>query len=128
MSDGWVSDSDVELVMAAYGAFARGDIDAAVRDLAPDVVWIEPDEFPNGGRHMGSEAVADYLRASRAMWADLHSEADATRVGDRIVVVHRVHGQLMDGTTHENAVTDVFKVENGLVTEMIAHVDPADPE
>jgi ketosteroid isomerase-like protein len=57
-------DIDVAMVLAAHAAFAKGDIDAAVANLHPDVEWIEPDEFPNGGRHVGPAAVANYLRQS----------------------------------------------------------------
>lgn len=120
------TDPDVALVLAAYAAFARGDIDAAVIDLAPDVVWIEPDEFPNGGRHVGRDAVAAYLRASRAMWAELRSQADARRHGRHVVVTHRVSGRMHDGSHHENAVADVFTIENGRVTKMVAYADPED--
>jgi ketosteroid isomerase-like protein len=37
----------------AYGAFNRGDIDAAVRLLDPQVEWTEPAEFPGGGSYPG---------------------------------------------------------------------------
>jgi ketosteroid isomerase-like protein len=117
-------DPDIEMVLAAYAAFARGDIDAAVRNLHPDVEWIEPDEFPDGGRYVGPAAVAGYLGASRARWAELHSQPTARRDGDRIVVVHRVSGRLVDGTEVDNAVADVFTVEDGLVTHMQAYADP----
>jgi ketosteroid isomerase-like protein len=118
------TDPDVELVLAAYSAFARGDIAAAISRLAPDVVWIEPDEFPNGGRHVGPQAVAAYLRASREMWAELESRPEAHRQGRRIVVKHHVSGRMIDGTRHENTVADVFTVEDGCVVEMLAFADP----
>ena len=38
---------------AAHAAFNRGDIDAAVRVLDPQVEWVEPAEFPNGGAYHG---------------------------------------------------------------------------
>jgi ketosteroid isomerase-like protein len=117
-------DADVELVLAAYSAFARGDIAAATAHLAPDVIWIEPDEFPNGGRHVGPEAVAAYLRASRKMWAALESRPEARRQGRRIVVRHHVSGRMIDGTPHENTVADVFTIRDGRVVEMVAYADP----
>ncbi len=95
-----------------------------MRNLHPDVEWIEPDEFPGGGRYVGPAAVAGYLEASRARWAELHSQPTARRAGDRIVVVHRVTGRLLDGTAVDNAVADVFTVEASLVTHMQAYADP----
>ena len=118
-------DPDIELILAAYDAFARGDIDAATQNLAPAVEWVEPAEFPNGGRYTGREAVAEYLRTSRAAWLTLSSEPEPRRHGRKIVVLHRVSGTLVDGTRHENSVADVFTVQNGLVTQMTAYADPA---
>jgi ketosteroid isomerase-like protein len=123
-------DDDIELVLRAYRAFGRGDIDAAVADLHPDVEWIEPEEFPNGGRHVGPAAVAAYLSASYDTWAELHSEPTATRRGGDpagdIVVEHHLHGVLRDGTPHQATVADVFTVRDGRVVRMRAYADPAD--
>ena len=97
----------------AYAAYARGDIDGAVVGLHPDVEWIEPDEFPNGRRRPGPASVAEYLRSSREMWADLVSEASAVRRGDDIVIIHHVSGRMTDGSTHDVTVADVFTVRDG---------------
>jgi ketosteroid isomerase-like protein len=121
-----IVEPDVQLVLAAYAAFGRGDIDAAVAGLHPDVDWIEPEEFPNGGAHRGPAAVAGYLQASYEGWRELHSEVTAHRRGERILIVHRVSGVLGDGTPHDATVADVFTVRDGLVVHMIAYGDPAE--
>ena len=121
-----MTDPDLDLVLACYAAFARGDIEAAVAPLHPDVVWIEPDTFPRGGRYDGPAAVAAYLRASRESWTDLVSEPTGHRRGDRIVVVHHVRGRTHDGRWHENTVADVFTVVDGQVVHMQAYADPDD--
>lgn len=120
------SDPDLAIVLRAYEAFARGDIDQAVAAMHTDVEWIEPDEFPNGGRYRGRAAVADYLSASRAMWTELASEPTAHRRGDKIVIVHRLRGRLVDGTTQDVTVADVFTVENSQVVRMTAFADPTE--
>jgi ketosteroid isomerase-like protein len=117
-------DPDVALVLDAYAAFARGDIDAAVARLHPDVEWIEPDEFPGGGRRQGPAAVAEYLRASRSSWAELTSEPVARRRGEDIVVVHRVRGRRADGRPAEATVADVYTVRDGQVVRMHGYADP----
>jgi ketosteroid isomerase-like protein len=114
------------MVLRAYEAFARGDIERAVSGLHPDVDWTEPDEFPGGGRYRGPEAVAGYLRNSRAGWAELVSEATPHRRGDKIVIVHHVHGRLVDGGAQDVTVADVFTVRDGLVVRMTAYADPAE--
>ena len=119
-------DPDVAMVLDAYAAYARGDIEAAVAGLHPEVEWIEPDEFPNGGRRQGPPAVAEYLRRAREMWAELVSEPSAIRRGGDIVIIHHVSGRLADGTEHEATVADVFTVRNGQVVRMRAYADPAE--
>jgi ketosteroid isomerase-like protein len=47
-----------------YGAFARGDIDGVLDALDPDVDWVAPEEFPNGGDWRGRAAVADDVRVA----------------------------------------------------------------
>jgi len=120
------TDADVALVLASYAAFARGDIDAAVAPLHPDIEWSEPEEFPNGGRRQGTEAVAAYLRSSYALWSELVSEPTPYRRGDDIMIVHHVHGRLADGTAHDVTVADVFTLRDGRVVRMHAYSNPAD--
>jgi ketosteroid isomerase-like protein len=62
------ADQEIEVVLAAYEAFARGDAGAAVADMDPEVEWIEPLSFAMGGRRVGPAAVAEYLEASRSGW------------------------------------------------------------
>ena len=45
-------DPEIAVVLTAYAAFARGDIDQAIAGLHPHVEWIEPGQFPYGGRRV----------------------------------------------------------------------------
>lgn len=126
MTDSEPDDRDIAIVEAAYRAYAAGDIYAAVTHLHPDVEWIEPAEFPNGGPRVGPTQVFDYLHASYASWRELHSTPTITRRGDRIVVIHHIEGVMTDGTSHEMTAADVFTLRNGQIVHMQAYADPAD--
>src|SRR6516162_3821283 len=77
----------IALLRVAYDAFNRGDIDAAVESLAPDIEWSEPAEFPGGGTYHGREGAKSYLSQSRAAWAEVTSEPEQfIAAGNRIVV------------------------------------------
>jgi ketosteroid isomerase-like protein len=115
------ADPEVEVVLAAYEAFARGDFAAATKDLDSEVEWIEPLSFEMGGRRIGPAAVAEYLEVSRSGWKHLTSEPTVHRVGREIVVVHRLHGILLDGTPHEAEATDVFRFREGRIGRMRAY-------
>jgi len=117
--------SEMALVLQAYEAWELGDIDRAVTAVHPDVEWIEPDEFPHGGRHRGRAAVADYLRQGRAQWSELTSQRTAHRRGGDVVIVHHLFGRLVDGSAHDVTVADVFTVRGGQVIRMQAYADPS---
>ncbi|MHC1562758.1 nuclear transport factor 2 family protein [Actinomycetospora sp. C-140] len=111
------------LVLGAYAAWERGDIDAAVAAMHPEIVWIEPDEFPMGGERRGPAAVAEYLRASRESWREMRSRRRASVAGGDVVVIHHVEGTLLDGTANTVDVADVFTVRDGVVVRMAATLD-----
>jgi uncharacterized protein (TIGR02246 family) len=113
-------DPEIEVVLAVYEAFARGDVAAAVRDLDPEVEWVEPD----GGRRVGREAVAEYLEGSRAGWKHVTSTPVAERVGSEIVVVHRLHGNLLDGTPREVETGDAFRFREGRIARVRLYAAP----
>lgn len=43
------NDRVIATLRDAYAAFNRGDIDAAVAGLDPQIEWSEPESFPGGG-------------------------------------------------------------------------------
>lgn len=109
----------------AYAAFNRGDIDAAVQLLSPDVEWSEPMEFPGGGIYHGRNGAKQYLTHSRAAWAEVHSEPEQfIPVGDRIVVfVHaRVRVKSADAW-QEVRLADVYTFRDGQAVSMRAFAD-----
>lgn len=76
-----------------------------------------------GGRRTGRAAIAEYLTASRSVWAEFESRPVAYRVGEQIVVVHHVNGTLHDGTASSAKVADVYQVRDGRVVSMHATTD-----
>ncbi len=48
---------NVQRVRDAYAAFAAGDLDTALKDLAPDAVFHFNGEGPVSGDHKGDEAI-----------------------------------------------------------------------
>jgi ketosteroid isomerase-like protein len=115
------SQDDVALVLAAYEAWERGDIDGAVAAMHPEIVWIEPDEFPMGGERRGPAAVHEYLDASRKGWREMRSARQASVVDGDVAIAHHIEGVLLDGTPNTVDVVDVFTVRDGRVVRMQAY-------
>jgi uncharacterized protein len=100
----------ISILRAAYAAFNRGDIDAAVQSLAPDIDWTEPTEFPGGGSYHGRDGAKKYLTNSRASVAEVISEPEQfIPAGDRIVVFVYARVRPKDSTTwQEVRLADVY--------------------
>lgn len=113
---------------AAYAAFNRGDIDAAVRFLDPQIEWVEPTEFPGGGTYHGVEGAKRYLRQSRAGAAEVISSPQRfVPAGDRIVVF--VHARVLpknSDTWQDVRLADVYTIHGGRATKMHAFANRDD--
>jgi|SRR5579884_820885 len=86
----------VELVRRSYDAFARGDLDAVLADLADDVEWQQAQGLPHGGTYRGRDAVRrnifDPLDAE--WWEEFSAEpSEFLDAGDEIVVLGRYRGR-----------------------------------
>jgi uncharacterized protein len=112
----------------AYAAFNRGDIEAAVKVLDPNVEWVEPAEFPGGGVYHGVEGAKQYLIQSRAGAAEVISEPEKFMVaGNRIVVF--VHARALpkaSATWQDIRLADIYTFEHQRVTQMHAFANRGD--
>jgi ketosteroid isomerase-like protein len=109
----------------AYAAFNRGDIDAAVNPLDPEIEWTEPAEFPGGGTYHGRDGVKRYLTQSRAAWAEVKSEPERfISAGNRIVVFVHARVRPKDSKEWQDVnLADVYTYQNGKAVQMRAFAD-----
>jgi len=110
---------------AAYAAFNRGDVDAAVEPLDTQIEWSEPSEFPGGGTYHGREGAKQYLAQSRAAWAEVISEPEQfIPAGNRIVVFVHARVRPKNGNEwQEVRLADVYTFRNGKAIQMRAFAD-----
>ena len=115
----------ISILRAAYAAFNRGDIDAAVQSLDPDIDWTEPTEFPGGGSYHGRDGARKYLTNSRASVAEVISEPEQfIPAGDRIVVFVYARVRPKDSTTwQEVRLADVYLFRDLTPIQMRAFAD-----
>jgi uncharacterized protein len=117
---------EITALRAAYAAFNRGDMDAAVESLDAQIDWTEPAEFPGGSRaYHGREEVKGYLTQSRAGWTEGSSEPERfITAGDRIVVlVHARFRRKGQSEWQEVRLADVYTVRDAKIVQMRAFAD-----
>jgi ketosteroid isomerase-like protein len=123
------STSNQERVIAilrdAYAAFNRGDIDAAVAGLDPQIEWSEPESFPGGGMYHGRDGAKRYLTQSRAAWAEVISEPEQfIDAGERVVVFVHARVRAKDSKDWQDVrLADVYTVRDGKIVAMRAFGD-----
>lgn len=109
----------------AYAAFSRGDIRGAIDavEFAPDILWIEPEEFYAGGTYHGPEGVARYLTLSYNASEKVQSAPEEIiEIGDTILVL--VHFQAWPkggGQPREGHIADVYTVRDEKIVRMQAY-------
>jgi uncharacterized protein len=115
----------IAALRGAYAAFNRGDIDAAVEPLDPQIQWTEPAEFPGGGTYHGRDGAKRYLAQSRAGLAEGSSQPERFIVaGDRIVVFVHAHIRAKGSSEwHDVRLADVYTIRNGKAIQMQAFAD-----
>jgi ketosteroid isomerase-like protein len=111
-----MSQENVEIMKAAFEAWNAGDMDD-FRDLFdPEVIWRQPEGWPEPGPEVGREAVMHQLGQQRETWdADaLELTSDFIDAADRIVVrfIWRGAGH---GPEANLEATGVFTVRKGRV-------------
>jgi uncharacterized protein len=110
------------MLRAAYAAFNRGDIESAVAGFDPKIEWVEPAEFPGGGKYEGRAGAKQYLAQSRAGCRQVISEpVKFIPAGDRIVVF--VHARVLPKESdqwQQIDLADVYTFKDGKAVAMHA--------
>jgi ketosteroid isomerase-like protein len=90
-------DGEIATVRAIYAAFARGDLEAALRHIDEDAEVILPATAAAAGRtapYRGHDGVRQYFADAQRVWEDLEVHADDLRAtGTSVVVFGHVTGR-----------------------------------
>lgn len=90
-----MSHENVEIVRAAWAAYARGDYDNSLAAYAENTVWDDTRYRPDGAVHRGHRAIVDVARTWRGTWENYVIEAEEVREAgeDTVAVVLRETGE-----------------------------------
>ena len=85
-----VSEQGVEIVRGIYDRWREGNFRAPTEVFDPDVLFILRPGFPDAGRYLGVERLADYTRGFLEPWHRLTIEAEELiGAGDSVVAAVR---------------------------------------
>ena len=120
--------ANTTIIAAIYGAFARGDLDAVLSAMHPDLDWITPASLPwSRGRYRGHDGIGEYFRAFLGTLADASVEPDELiDAGDRVVAIgcERARGAA-GGRAFQARFVHIWTLRDGRVTQMEGVVDTA---
>jgi ketosteroid isomerase-like protein len=115
-----------EVMRGAYEAFSRGELDAVVDLLHPEVEWVPPTDSVEPHPLRGRDAVRDYL-APNIFEEQSAEPLELIEEGDRVLVVARVRARARgSGIEIDQVVYHLFTIENGLAVRFSAHIDRED--
>ncbi len=118
MSDG-TTERHVAVVKAAFAAFARGDVEAALVHVAPDAELRPPGTSVASGVEVyrGHDGIRRYFADVARVWPEgLHLEPVSFRaVAGSVVVFGRVHGSSPQLGAVDDEVVWVWKLRDGLL-------------
>lgn len=120
--------ANAELVRGMYDDFNRGDIPAVAAALAPDVEWMEAENFVYADRnpYLGPDAVVEgvFSRAG-AEWTGMQlAVSDILESGDRVVTFGRITGRYnATGAPIDAQFAHVWRIEDGQVVSFQQYVD-----
>ena len=87
--------SNADVARRTAEAYARGDTEAALRDISPDVVYDMTQNSPEGGEWDGHDGLAAGLGTWEDSWEDYSIEVREVieGTGDQVVVVIHQRGR-----------------------------------
>jgi ketosteroid isomerase-like protein len=120
--------SNTETVAGVYEAFARGDVEAVMAAMDPEVAWVTPPTLPwSRGRYHGRDGLAEYFDGFLTALADARVEPEEfLDAGERIVVLgHERARGAESGRRFAARFAHVWTVIDGRVARMEGVVDTA---
>ena len=121
-----MSQTNVDIIREAYGAFARQDMEALFGAFAPDITWNTPDSVPWGGTFKGHEELAGFFQGVGEALGELHVEPERYIDGGDVVVVQGHHrGTAPNGNDYDVSWVMVWDLEDGKVVDFVEAIDSA---
>jgi ketosteroid isomerase-like protein len=119
-----MSQENVEIVRRMYAAFDRGDAEAALSTLDPEVV-IDATHRVDGRIGHGHEGVTTLLREWLGTWDEWHEEVEEIRdLGESVLVVSTQRGRGRgSGIETEHRFAMLYEIRSGKIVRWTIYDD-----
>ena len=111
---------------AAYDGFGRGDIDAVLAVMDPEIEWDASDALAHTGHYHGHAGVREYIESLSGAWEVYNLNAEQfseSNDGAHVRVLGTVSGKLADGQDIEARFAHVLHLDDGKVTRLKVCLD-----
>ena len=119
---------NTEMIRNLYDAFARGDIQAVLEVLAPNVEWTEAEGFPYGGTFVGPDAVLQNVFMKLGTEWDGYAAVPHEFIADAetVIALGDYSGTFKaTGKSFKAPFVHVWRFSGGKVTRFRQHTDTA---
>ena len=116
----------MEIVLKQVEAWNRGDVDAFVALVSPDVEWEDPMYWSEVSRtYRGKDELREWFRRVLEPWESFHIEADEIREAEDWVLAGGVITARGKGSGVETQLRgwNVFWVRDGMITKRQPFLD-----
>jgi ketosteroid isomerase-like protein len=111
----------------AYEGFGRGDIQAVLSVMDPEIEWDATDALAHTGLYQGHEGVTEYIQSLAGVWEEFTLNPEQfTESGDgaHVMVLGNVKGKLAaTGQDVEARFAHVLQLDEGQVTRLKVCLD-----
>jgi uncharacterized protein len=112
---------------SAYDGFGRGDIDAVLDVMDPDIEWDASDALAHTGVFRGHAGVTEYIQSLSSAWDEYYlypEQFSESGDGAHVMVLGSVKGKLADGQDVEARFAHVLQIDDaGRVTRLKVCLD-----
>jgi ketosteroid isomerase-like protein len=111
--------SEIEALERFFAAINRNDMQAITKDFDPQIVRIEPEDFPTAGTYRGIAEVQAHVTKGRGSWAEGSCDPEKFLVnGDKVVVYLHARVRKKGATDWGGGrFADGFAFRNGKITQ-----------
>ncbi|HEY6642209.1 nuclear transport factor 2 family protein [Povalibacter sp.] len=111
-----------------FAAVNRNDMQAITDYFDPQIVRIEPEDFPTAGTYRGITEVREHVAKGRATWAEGTCQPEKyLENGDKVVVYLHARVRLKDSTDWVGGrFADGFVFRNGRIVQYLSFGERVD--